>query len=562
VTGVAAHSESRYNSLDSPRARLPIIAVRLAPECVSQAEGNAQLASDIIYGVFVSSTYDDLREERAEVQKALLKLHCFPIGMEIFGSADEETWEFIKRQVAECDYYVVIIADRYGSTASDGLSYTEKEYDYARQMKKPVLAFLHSSRGSLPRDKTESDPDKRPKLEAFIQKVSQSPVSYFTTQHELAAQVIVSFVNQRDRTPAVGFIRADQVSDPTKYAALLEENSRLRTELLTVSEESKIEVSSDPQRGCIVRVPIQAVDAAGNVVRRSQATSVRVWVQATGKVAPHNVTAFLTRIERRTADGAWEESSNHEIVPLTWTDTNTTLTDVSNLFPKFVNVLHINQGDTSIGMYGTLMPLSLPEFFRSLTTYRLTVSVMAAGITKQTTFEIDWKGQWDTIEMRPEERLRDHLLSRAVLEVRLEQCEPYLRRHENLIYWRFALHNRGSAVADNVHVSLAAIRPLPPSAVGLLDFPLGIPVVDRINPNESGICQIFTAYPDTQGGQPSTRWRADALGHGLNYRPSVFFENGGQWEMDYQISAANADDFEFTLVVHAKSDCIIVTRKP
>jgi hypothetical protein len=97
------------------------------------------MPSETIYSVFVSSTYEDLREERAEVQKALLKLHCLPIGMEIFGSADEETWEFIKRQVAECDYYVVVIADRYGSTAADGLSYTEKEYDYAREITKPVL---------------------------------------------------------------------------------------------------------------------------------------------------------------------------------------------------------------------------------------------------------------------------------------------------------------------------------------------------------------------------------------------------------------------------------------
>jgi hypothetical protein len=180
------------------------------------------MASDIIYSVFVSSTYEDLREERAEVQKTLLKLHCFPIGMEIFGSTDGETWEFIKRQVAECDYYVVIIiADRYGTTASDGMSYTEKEYDYAKEVKKPVLAFLHRSRESIPRGKTETDAKKRRRLDAFIQKVAQSPVSYFTTPHDLAAEVIESFVNQRDRTPAVGFIRADQVADPKKYAELL-----------------------------------------------------------------------------------------------------------------------------------------------------------------------------------------------------------------------------------------------------------------------------------------------------------------------------------------------------
>ena len=90
----------------------------------------------IIHRVFVSSTYEDLREERAEVQKALLKLDCFPVGMELFPSADDETWEFIKRQIEESDYYVAIVAGRYGSLASDGLSYTQKEWEYAREIGK------------------------------------------------------------------------------------------------------------------------------------------------------------------------------------------------------------------------------------------------------------------------------------------------------------------------------------------------------------------------------------------------------------------------------------------
>jgi hypothetical protein len=147
------------------------------------------MPSEIIYSVFVSSTYEDLREERAAVQKALLQLHCMPIGMELFGSADEETWDFIKRQIDDCDYYVVVVADKYGSTAEDGVSFTEKEFDYAREIKKPVLAFVHGNRGAIPRDKTEVLPEKRSKLDAFIEKVRRSPVSSFTTPHDLATQV-------------------------------------------------------------------------------------------------------------------------------------------------------------------------------------------------------------------------------------------------------------------------------------------------------------------------------------------------------------------------------------
>jgi hypothetical protein len=212
------------------------------------------MPSEIIYSVFVSSTYEDLREERAAVQKSLLQLHCMPIGMELFGSADEETWDFIKRQIEQCDYYVVIVADKYGSIADDGVSYTEKEYDYARETKKPVLAFVHNDRGSIPRNKTETDPEKRPKLEAFITKVKRSPVSFFTTPHELATQVTVSFVNQRERRPAVGFIRADQAPDLKKYADLLEENARLKADLARFESGA---VASFPHASEIVNITVK-----------------------------------------------------------------------------------------------------------------------------------------------------------------------------------------------------------------------------------------------------------------------------------------------------------------
>src|SRR3954452_2028429 len=112
---------------------------------------------EIIYKVFVSSTYDDLREERAELQKALLKLKCLPVGMELFPSADDETWDFIRKQIDDSDYYVVVVAGRYGSEYTDGVSFTEKEYDYARESGKRVIAFLHGDPKNIPIGKTDSD---------------------------------------------------------------------------------------------------------------------------------------------------------------------------------------------------------------------------------------------------------------------------------------------------------------------------------------------------------------------------------------------------------------------
>src|SRR5215813_10584151 len=95
------------------------------------------------YQVFVSSTYDDLREERQEVMQALLELDCIPAGMELFQAANQDQWTLIKRVIDDCDYYLVIIGGRYGSIGPDGSSYTQMEYEYALSQKKPVIAFLH-----------------------------------------------------------------------------------------------------------------------------------------------------------------------------------------------------------------------------------------------------------------------------------------------------------------------------------------------------------------------------------------------------------------------------------
>lgn len=184
--------------------------------------------SRIIHRVFVSSTYEDLREERAEVQKALLKLDCFPVGMELFPSADDETWEFIKQQIDESDYYIVIVGGRYGSLAADGLSFTQKEYEYATEIGKPSIAFIHASPETLPATKIELDRRQREKLKLFIRQLQKFPTNAYTSPHELAAQVVFGLVNLRAKYPANGYIRSDEAVDLKKYMTLLEENANLK----------------------------------------------------------------------------------------------------------------------------------------------------------------------------------------------------------------------------------------------------------------------------------------------------------------------------------------------
>jgi len=102
------------------------------------------------FQVFVSSTYEDLQDERRGVLQALLELDCLPSGMELFPAANESQWNFIKRIIADCDYYVVILGGRYGSLSPSGTGYTEMEYRYAEEIGIPTIAFLHRAQTNCP----------------------------------------------------------------------------------------------------------------------------------------------------------------------------------------------------------------------------------------------------------------------------------------------------------------------------------------------------------------------------------------------------------------------------
>src|SRR2546430_11507742 len=103
--------------------------------------------------------------------QALLELDCIPAGMELFPAANEDQWTLIKKVIDDCDYYIVILAGRYGSIGPNGISYTEMEYRYALERGIPTIGFLHKNPGSIRADLSESEPANKQKLEEFCKLV-------------------------------------------------------------------------------------------------------------------------------------------------------------------------------------------------------------------------------------------------------------------------------------------------------------------------------------------------------------------------------------------------------
>lgn len=185
------------------------------------------------YQAFVSSTYDDLQQERQEVMQALLELDCIPSGMELFPAANEDQWTLIKKVIDECDYYIVILAGRYGSVGPDGESYTEMEYKYADSIGKPIIAFLHKDLASIPAGKSETEPEKREKLQKFREHTKKKMCKYWKTPDELGSVVSRSMIKLMKSTPAVGWVRANDISDPE----MSKENLTLRKRVEELESE-------------------------------------------------------------------------------------------------------------------------------------------------------------------------------------------------------------------------------------------------------------------------------------------------------------------------------------
>src|ERR1039458_6251413 len=120
------------------------------------------------YQVFISSTYGDLRDEREAVTWAILSARHIPAGMENFTATDDRGWETIKSVIDRSDYYVLILAGRYGSVIDVGRVGQKRNMSMAVLRNIPVLAFIRAKR-SIRADAMDEDSGLRAKLEGFKQ---------------------------------------------------------------------------------------------------------------------------------------------------------------------------------------------------------------------------------------------------------------------------------------------------------------------------------------------------------------------------------------------------------
>lgn len=178
----------------------------------------------------------DLRKERRLIQDMIIKMGHYPICMENFPSSPKEQTEYIAEQLDYTDLYLVIVGDRYGTnSADDNRSYTEREFDYARQIGLQPLVFIKAT--DPPSDNlTKEQEDDLESLKKFKKKLKGMRfVAFWNTCRELINAVsgsITTWLNGEN----YGWVREQ------KYTRILREQIDIR---LAESETKICQIIND-----------------------------------------------------------------------------------------------------------------------------------------------------------------------------------------------------------------------------------------------------------------------------------------------------------------------------
>lgn len=111
--------------------------------------------------IYVSSTYLDFQDYRAQVERVIRRMGHEDVAMEYYVAEDQRPVDRCLSDVAACDLYIGIFAWRYGWIPKKNnrkkLSITEMEYRQAQKTGKPCLIFLLDGKAPWPPDFVDDD---------------------------------------------------------------------------------------------------------------------------------------------------------------------------------------------------------------------------------------------------------------------------------------------------------------------------------------------------------------------------------------------------------------------
>jgi hypothetical protein len=158
----------------------------------------------------------------------------------------------------------------------------------------------------------------------------------------------------------------------------------------------KLELDFDPNLGGIIETPEKIRNPDGTT-QEYDATYVRIRVKTKSKKAVHSCSAFLINVEKKNGNGDFEKTDFIDPIQLPWSLLRAEPVDIPYLITRSVDVVFsTTRNNNELDFRGT-WPLTLRQFFRDHTTYRLTVLVCGDDVAETITIDVHWDGNRENI---------------------------------------------------------------------------------------------------------------------------------------------------------------------
>lgn len=178
------------------------------------------MADRKIYTAFISSKLKSLEDEREAVIDCLLDNRILPICMEHFTVSSSGQFADIEKFIDESDIFIVLLGRYYGSCDENGISWTEREYDYALKKKKTIIAIVCDELiETLEQDPSDLSDDERKQIQ-FSDKVKFAR----TVSEKLDIKTIVRQGLESNLSKCAGWVRAESSMDPDALEEWREKN--------------------------------------------------------------------------------------------------------------------------------------------------------------------------------------------------------------------------------------------------------------------------------------------------------------------------------------------------
>jgi len=148
-------------------------------------------------GIFISSTYENLRNERAEAIEIIDRLpNHKAVAMEKFFAENHQSKDVCLKKLKDCGALVLILGYHYGSiNREENISFTEIEFNLAKELKMPIFVFIkNDEKGNW--EPKDIDEERKQKLLNFKSKIDTEIFrKTFRTSEELGKEILGAIHN-------------------------------------------------------------------------------------------------------------------------------------------------------------------------------------------------------------------------------------------------------------------------------------------------------------------------------------------------------------------------------